>query len=186
MKATRALSSIVLLGASTALSGQHFDCSFNKLVEHSAQRIALAHQIALAKWDSGAAVEDFDREMQVIQHATTIGRAKGLSNTVTSSFFRDQIEANKVVQYSLFSDWHRIGATPNHSPQNLSAIRIELDRLQGVLIADLVETFNLRSQPGCATAVAASIHQFVSKRGTSDTNLETIALKRALGSVCIP
>jgi chorismate mutase len=40
------------------------------LVETSARRLAIAEQVAQAKWDSGAPVEDAAREAQVIASAT--------------------------------------------------------------------------------------------------------------------
>ena|ERR1700730_13469713 len=46
------------------------------LVEPSAQRLVIAEQVALAKWDSGTAVEDPPREAQVIASAIILERAK--------------------------------------------------------------------------------------------------------------
>jgi chorismate mutase len=73
------------------------------LVEISARRLAIAEQVALAKRDSNAAVEDAPREAEVIMSAVNDGEPKGLDRTFISNFFRDQIEANKVVQYSLLA-----------------------------------------------------------------------------------
>lgn len=48
-----------------------------RLVETSAQRIVIAEQVALAKWDSGAAVDDASREAQVIASAIKEGEYLG-------------------------------------------------------------------------------------------------------------
>jgi chorismate mutase len=40
--------------------------ALQRLVEASAQRLVIAEQVALAKWDSGTPVEDTSREAQVI------------------------------------------------------------------------------------------------------------------------
>jgi chorismate mutase len=70
-----------------------------RLVEMSAGRLAIAEQIALAKWDSGTPVEDASREAEVIANAVKMGDSRGLDQATTSNFFRAQVEANKLVQY---------------------------------------------------------------------------------------
>ena len=79
------------------------------LVETSARRLVIAKQVALAKWDDGTAVEDAPREAKVIAGAVKDGESVGLEPASVANFFRAQIEANKVVQYSLLADWRRSG-----------------------------------------------------------------------------
>src|SRR5215471_9295769 len=79
------------------------------LVETLARRLILAKQVALAKWDTHAPVEDLTREAQVITAAARDGESKGLNRTFVSNFFTAQIEANKLVQYALLAQWHRAG-----------------------------------------------------------------------------
>jgi chorismate mutase len=44
-----------------------------------------------------------------------------------SNFFKVQIEANKLIQYSLLAEWRRLGKAPHHTPVSLAgAIRPEL------------------------------------------------------------
>jgi chorismate mutase len=81
------------------------------LVETSARRLFLAKQVALAKWDSQAPVEDTAREAEVITAAIKDGESRGLDRTSVSHFFSAQIEANKLVQYMLLADWNRASAT---------------------------------------------------------------------------
>jgi chorismate mutase len=57
------------------------------LVETTAHRLVIGEQVALAKWDSGKAVEDVPREAQVIQAAVKVGVAKGLDDASVSNFF---------------------------------------------------------------------------------------------------
>lgn len=71
------------------------------LIRASAERINLARQVALAKWDSGAAVEDLVREQQVIQSVVKAAPQRELDESFVANFFRGQIEANKTVQYVL-------------------------------------------------------------------------------------
>jgi chorismate mutase len=118
-------------------------------LEISARRLAILEQVALAKWDSNAAVEDAPREVEVIMSAVKDGELKGLDRTFVSDFFRAQIEANKIVQYSLLAEWHRFGRAPAHRAINLASIRPHLDKLQTELIGELAETANIRASADC-------------------------------------
>src|ERR1700730_559034 len=128
------------------------------LVETSAHRLLIAEQVALAKWDSGAAVEDLPREAEVVTGAVRDGVSSGLDPTSVSNFFKAQIEANKVIQYSLLADWRRAGRAPAHAPIDLAAtIRPELDLVQTALIADLADTIAIRASTTCLADVAKAI-----------------------------
>jgi chorismate mutase len=123
-----------IIGTSAA-RGQGAIDRLQPLVETSARRLLIAKQVALVKWDSGAAVEDLPREAQVIRDTVRDSDSRGLDSTSVSNFFKAQIEANKVIQYSLLADWRRSGRAPAHAPIDLVAtIRPELDRVQTALI----------------------------------------------------
>jgi chorismate mutase len=130
------------------------------LVETSAQRLVLAEQVALAKWDTGTPVEDATREAQVIASAIRAGESRGLDQKAVSNCFRAQIEANKLVQYSLLAEWRRVGKAPDHAPVNLAGtIRPELDQVQTALIAELAETSGVRASASCCTDVAKAVEK---------------------------
>lgn len=155
------------------------------LVESSAHRLAIAEQVALSKWDSGAAVEDVPRETQVISSAVESAEAKGLDPASASKFFKAQIEANKVVQYSLLADWRRAGAAPSHARVDLKGtIRPELDRLQTELIAELLETKTIRSAPTCSVDMATAVGRYRSTHSQETSKLIEIALDVALSESC--
>ena len=61
----------------------------------------MARVVALAKWDTRLSVEDPAREAQVIMAAARDGESKGLNSTFVSNFFTAQIDANKLIQYSI-------------------------------------------------------------------------------------
>jgi chorismate mutase len=88
------------------------------VIDASAQRLELAREVALAKWDDGAPVEDVARERQVIHAAITAGREAGLPAEFVSRFFSAQIEANKLIQYALLTTWQGQGKAPRHSRRN--------------------------------------------------------------------
>ena len=155
------------------------------LVETSAERLVLAEQVALAKWDTGMPVEDAPREAQVIASAIEAGESRGLDQKAVSNFFRAQIEANKLVQYSLLAEWRRVGQVPDHTPVNLAeTIRPELDQLETALIAELAETAGIRASASCRTDVAKAVGKYLSAHKSKFSPVRARALDRAMAASC--
>jgi chorismate mutase len=178
------LIAFAIIGTSAA-RGQIAIDRFQSLVETSARRLLIAQQVALAKWDSGAAVEDPPREAQVIAGAVRDGVSRGLDRTSVSNFFQAQIEANKVIQYSLLADWRRAGRAPAHAPIDLVAtVRPELDHVQAALIAELADTMAIRASTTCRADVAKAIGKYVLVHKHEVGPLQFIALDRALSASC--
>jgi chorismate mutase len=164
---------------------QHTTDRLQPLVETSAQRILIAEQVAFAKWDSGAPVEDTSREEHLIVAATKAAQARGLDPSSTANFFRAQIEANKLIQYSLLADWRRLGKVPEHTAVDLvKTIRPQLDQLQTELITELIHTSNIRSRASCRTDIAKAVGKYVSEHKDSFGQLQAIALDRAMAAAC--
>ena len=182
---------MVFLGMLTLCAGrtaypQSAADQLKQLVEISAQRLAIAGQVALAKWDSGAPVEDGSREDHVIVSVTKAGQSRGLDPTSVSNFFRAQIEANKLVQYVLLAEWRRVGKAPDHTPVDLaSTIRPELDELDKALIAELQKSAAIRANASCRTDIAKAVGKYVSAHKNSLEPLNGIALDRALATACV-
>jgi chorismate mutase len=178
------LIAFTIIGTSAA-RGQTAIDRLQSLVETSARRLLIAQQVALAKWDSGATVEDLPREAQVITGAVRDGVSRGLDPTSVSNFFKAQIEANKVIQYSLLADWRRAGGAPAHAPIDLVAtIRPELDHVQAALIAELADTVAIRASTTCRADVAKAIGKYVLVHKHKVGSLQLIALDRALAASC--
>jgi chorismate mutase len=155
------------------------------LVRDSAKRIAVAREVALAKWDNGTPVEDVERETQVIETAVVAARQRGLSEKFVASFFRAQIEANKTVQYGLLAEWYRAGRAPTHSSINLKeAIRPKLDELQTRLLDDLTSTSAIRQSDDCHAETSAAVGVYLKGEGREMSPLESVALDRSLSSFC--
>lgn len=180
----------IITAAALAISGTdpaHAQSAIDRLqpmVESSARRLAIAEQVALAKWDTGTAVEDVPREEQVIADAIKTGKSRGLSETLIASFFKAQMEANKMVQYSLLAEWRRAGTAPAHSPIDLvHKIRPELDRLQTELLAELAETAPTRASTTCLTDVAKAVGKYIATH-TQVRLPVAIALDRSLAAAC--
>lgn len=182
-KRNLAFVALFVLGGINMAHTQSVTDKFRPLVETSAHRLAIAEQVALAKWDSGTAVEDAPREAQVITGAVKMGESKGLDEASVSSFFRAQIEANKLVQYSLLADWRRAGKSPAHEPINLvNTIRPELDQVQTTLITELADTTAIRASKTCRAEVAEAVGKYVSTHHSG--TLQAIALDRAVAAAC--
>lgn len=157
------------------------------LVETSAHRLAIGEQVALSKWDSGKAVEDAPREAQVVEGAVKISQSKGLDEASVTNFFKAQIEANKIIQYSLLADWRRAGKAPAHGAVDLvGAIRPQLDTVQTELIHELTDTATVRAGATCRVDVAKAVGRYLSTHKQKDGGLYEIALDRALAATCAP
>ena len=183
---------LALIVASTIINAVARDNSqvtedqLQRLVETSAERLAIAEQVALAKWDSGAPVEDEAREAQVISEAVKVGEARGLRADEVSKFFRAQIEANKLVQYSLLAEWRRVGRAPEHKPVSLAAVRPKLDQLELEIIDELTGTATIRANASCSSYIARAVGTYVSAHSNQMGSLKAVALDRALAATCTP
>ena len=155
------------------------------LVETSARRLELAREVALSKWDTQTPVEDPAREAEVIHVAVKDGESRGLDPAWVSHFFRAQIEANKVVQYSLLAQWQRAGTAPVHRPINLGAvIRPQLDQLEKKLLEGLANNAAIRAAAACRAYTAKAVGNYLAtRRRDADTRL-AIALDRAMAATC--
>ena len=155
------------------------------LVETSAHRLNLAQEVAYAKWDNGTAVEDPPREERVIASAVTEGKTEGLDPAVVSQFFRAQIEANKNVQSSLLSTWHKLGKAPDHQTKDLTTmIRPQLDEIQKQLIQELVTTASVRASATCRLDLAAAESAYLTTHQISAADVQAAALKQSLAVFC--
>lgn len=160
--------------------------SWRSLVEISAQRLLIAERVALAKWDSGADVEDTSREARIIQTTIKDGNAVGLDSTQVEAFFEAQLEANKLVQYSLLADWRREGKAPMHPPVDLAKeIRPQLDEIDRRLIAELSRTVAIRSAKTCQVDVAKAVGEYLDVLKVKANSRNAMALDRALAGTCI-
>lgn len=122
------------------------------------ERLALADQVALSKWDSGKAVEDPARERQVIANARARAPAFNLDPDRVERLFRAQIEASKQVQNARLSQWRTAGRAPDTPRQDLAQdIRPELDRLQTQLLQSYADVQPFQAAPACRRWLSAGL-----------------------------
>jgi chorismate mutase len=180
-----AIAMLLATGGNGIVAAQSAIDGLQPLVEASARRLDIAQQVAFAKWDSKTAVEDAPREAQVIMSATREGESMGLDGAYVAGFFLAQIEANKLVQYSLLADWYRAGRAPAHGRINLTTtIRPELDRLQTELVRALTVARAVRTSATCHADIARAVGKYLSAHQPDAGTYKKIALDRALAAVC--
>jgi chorismate mutase len=176
---------IVLTGRIATAHAQIGANQFEPLVRTSARRLAIGRLVAFAKWDSGSRVTDTAREEQVISSAIKEAEPYHLDRVLVTDFFMAQIEANKLVQFSLLADWHRAGTAPAHESIDLfRVIRPQLDKLQTELLKELANTTDIRANSSCPEYLAKAIGKYLAEREHNPDSLEKIALDRALAAAC--
>jgi len=114
--------------------------SVTRLLALTAERLAIADQVAQSKWNSKAAIEDLPRERQVVNDGVTVAGKQGVAPALARQFLAAQIEASKAVQWRRHREWTLAKAAPFEHPADLlTDIRPHLDALTPKLIAALAE-----------------------------------------------
>lgn len=150
------------------------------LLDSIAERLAIADEVALSKWDSHKAVEDRPREQAVIASVRAQAPSYKVAPDAAEQFFSAQIEANKLVQYTRLSDWHFTGKAPDTPrPDLVGKIRPQLDQLQKRLLQQLADFSTERSNPQCPQWLAQAVHEPLRDP------LAQIAMARATAALCI-
>ncbi|NWF10995.1 chorismate mutase [Pseudomonas salomonii] len=150
------------------------------LLNSIAERLEIADQVALSKWDSHKPVEDKKREQEVIASVTAQAPSYKLDPAAAEQFFSAQIEANKLVQYTHLSDWQFQGKAPDDPrPDLVKQIRPQLDQLQKTLLQQLADFTPQRTDPQCPQWLATAIHEPL------NDPTRQLAMIRATAELCI-
>jgi chorismate mutase len=152
------------------------------LVNLVAQRLKTGDTVSSAKFGTPSPIEDPAREKVELDSAAAMATKQGLDPNATRKIFSDQIQANKVVQYGLYSRWT---SHPDQVPKtraDLNKIRTQLNTITAALIRDLATTRTARSGTGCRTQLQ-SAERSVSRAEHFDA-LHVDAFHRALTSIC--
>lgn len=112
------------------------------------ERLSLMPDVARLKWNSGAPVEDSERERRVIEGIRAQAPAYGLAPEFAVRFFTAQIEAAKLLQVEHIAAWRRAGVGKFESVPDLAAeIRPRLDALTPRLLCALAAQRQLPGAP---------------------------------------
>ncbi|MFG2134281.1 chorismate mutase [Streptomyces sp. NPDC048751] len=148
----------------------------------AAERLATADLVAAAKWGTDSPIDDPAREQQVLDTVAAQAQSIGADPDEVRRIFRDQIEANKIVQRGLYQRWT---AHPEQAPTtkpDLAVVRQTINRINTDLVQALADSTPERTAPVCRPELALAalrIHHEQHPDG-----LHTRALVRALASVC--
>ncbi|AMO99880.1 putative chorismate mutase [Collimonas arenae] len=137
------------------------------------QRLAVAPQVAKAKWNSGAAINDPPREKLILEDVVT--QADGLDPAFVRKFFQAQFDASKALQQELQDQWRAEGRDKFDQVADLGRdVRPVLDKLTPQLITALHRTRSLLNRPGTRDYIETRSLQLV--RGDIDGKPRRIAL----------
>ncbi|MFD2463508.1 gamma subclass chorismate mutase AroQ, partial [Amycolatopsis samaneae] len=154
------------------------------LTDLAARRILLGDKVAAAKFGTDQPIDDPAREQQVLDSVRQLSLAAGIDPAASVRFFRDQIEANKIVQRGLYGLWTaHPELRPAHRPDLATEVRPELDRITTGIIEQLAATVSLR-RPTLTCAVDASFAKISAELRWHLDSLHRQALTVALRSTC--
>jgi chorismate mutase len=153
------------------------------LTELFAERLLLADKVAAAKYGTEAPIDDPARERQILDDVAARAAGLGLDPDSVTAVFRDQIEANKVVQRGLYARWDaHPDERPTERPDLATEVRPALDLITTRLLAALQETVPARADASCGPRLYAEAA--LSAYGHRLDVLHLKGLGRALPSVC--
>ncbi len=148
----------------------------------SADRLATADLVAAAKYGTGSPIDDPVREQQVLDSVARQAVDAGGDPEATVRVFRDQIEANKLVQRALHRTWDADPSTAPTERPDLGEVREEINRVNGELVRALAASTPARTAPYCGWLLTAAAVHVRHEKGLDP--LHATALRRALPSVC--
>jgi chorismate mutase-like protein len=122
-------------------------------------RLAIVTEVARAKWNTQAPIEDPAREQALLQSLRERGAGLGLGTAAVNRFFGAQIEAAKVLQRELFVQWRREQRGQFPGVADLARdIRPEIDRVTASMLEQLalLPGKNSRSLPVASTMTLVS------------------------------
>ncbi|WP_410607889.1 chorismate mutase [Amycolatopsis sp. lyj-109] len=126
--------------------------SLLRLTDLAAQRVAIADQVAAAKYGTPSPIDDPAREQQIYDSVAARAPGLGLDPAAAVRFFRAQIEANKLVQRGLYARWDAHPAEAPTSRPDLGRIRPVIDGLNTGLLTELAATTPAREARSCPVA----------------------------------
>ncbi|WP_414168393.1 chorismate mutase [Streptoverticillium reticulum] len=170
----------------SSLTGRHADrhaeAAVLQLARLAAERVMTADLVAASKWISGAPVNDPAREEQVLRDMDAKAQELGIDRPTVQRVFKDQMEANKLVQYALHDRWRDNPEDAPTTAPDLSEIRDRINRINGELLTAIGEAAPVLSAPQCH-AVRDRAADTVAEEEQLDP-LHTQGLRRALAGLC--
>ncbi|MGW4352332.1 gamma subclass chorismate mutase AroQ [Nocardia sp. NPDC004582] len=185
--AIAAAAAVVLLagqgGVAEADSG-----STERLVGLLAERLATADTVAAIKWEAAVrdggepVIDDPAREAAIYDAMAQAGAERGLPGGLVRQVFQGQIEANKIVQRGLVTEW-RYGLAAAQAPgTDLAGVRPVIDGLNTEILAELAFDRTELAAADCPARVAAGVAGVAGSKRLD--GLHAAALVRAATPLC--
>ncbi|MEU6806398.1 chorismate mutase [Streptomyces neyagawaensis] len=157
--------------------------SLTVLTDLFAERLLVADKVAAAKYGTSTPIDDPVREKAILDDVAARAVGLGLDPAAVTAVFRDQIEANKLVQRALYARWDaHPEERPTERPDLVKEVRPVLDRITTQLLTALADTEPLRAGASCEPRL-----RLAAIRSTYTHRLDLLhaeGLVRALPSVC--
>ncbi|MFJ4980046.1 chorismate mutase [Streptomyces coeruleorubidus] len=167
----------------TAAAAHGLTSDLASVTELLAQRLLLADKVAAAKYGTDTPIDDPEREARILDDVRTRAAGLGLDPDAVAAVFRDQIEANKLVQRGLYARWDaNPGERPTERPDLAKEVRPALDRITTQLLAALDDTERARTLPSCGPRLVTAAGWSAYTHRLDGLHLK--GLGRALPSVC--
>lgn len=164
-------------------TASHSTPALTGLVDVAARRVLVGDLVSAAKFGTGAPIDDPAREQVVLDDARARAVAAGIDPDVTAAIFRDQIEANKVVQRGLYALWTKHPElVPTEKPDLVTVVRPLLDQITVDLITQIKATTSTQTSQLCYPKLVLGFAQVDLSRHFDA--LHTKALLRAVPSIC--
>ena len=114
------------------------DSAATRLAALIDDRLGVVVDVARAKWNLQAAIEDPARERESLLALRGRAAATGIPAEVVGAFFGAQIRAAKILQQELFTQWRKRRQPPFAYVKDLTRdIRPEIDRINAQMLATL-------------------------------------------------
>jgi chorismate mutase len=153
------------------------------LTDLFAERLLLADKVAAAKYGTDKPIDDPVREQQILDDVAARATGLGLDPAAVQAVFRDQIEANKLVQRGLYERWDaHPEERPTERPDLVTEVRPQLDRITTELLTALKDTQRLRTSPSCEPRLYLAATWSAYRHALDVLHLK--GLQRAVPSVC--
>ncbi|MGW0212480.1 gamma subclass chorismate mutase AroQ, partial [Streptomyces sp. NPDC003233] len=123
--------------------------ALHPVAELSAERLATADLVAAAKWGTDSPIDDPAREQQVLDSVAAQAIQLGADPDEVRAIFRDQIEANKLVQRGLFQLWTDHPEQAPTTRPDLSVVRQRINRINTALVQAIADTAADRTALTC-------------------------------------
>ena len=120
-----------------------------ELVDAAAQRLQTAEAVAATKWQTHDPIEDPPRVQQVLAAVRSDADSRGIAPDDVARIFTDQINATEAIEYTRFAQFKLDPASAPAAPQDLSASRAIIDRLNKLMVEQLAAEWPLLHAPDC-------------------------------------